>query len=84
MVFCFPCKNTSRYFSDDTPSTSKPSKTMSAEQEVSPAPASAATTTEEKSKGGPKIAIIIYTMYGHIAKSMFTHSPIELFLRLTI
>ncbi|KZT10401.1 benzoquinone reductase [Laetiporus sulphureus 93-53] len=69
---CFPRKRTKNQLSDDdrTPNTSKP-----AEKDIKPtqsstaptqAPASTATVTETMSS--PRIAIVIYSMYGHIAK----------------
>ncbi|KAJ7459251.1 flavoprotein-like protein [Mycena latifolia] len=78
---CFPSKKQRANFdaAPDTPATS--TKAAAAAPAVSPsrvpppaAPASQPTTeaepaqAEETASSGPKIAIVVYTMYGHIAK----------------
>ncbi|KAJ6518503.1 NADH-quinone oxidoreductase [Mycena vulgaris] len=59
---CFPTKKQKANFdADEKPAAAAASKT--------PAKGSAATTLTEAPKGkGPKVAIVIYTMYGHIHK----------------
>ena len=74
MVFCFPCKSLGKNFKEDNePPKPKPEsngKKEDGKEEAKPAapaaaPAAAATTAETKE--GPRVAIIIYSMYGHIA-----------------
>lgn len=74
MVFCFPSKRLRRLFSDDdhetlSSSTALAKKPQSSAPASSPAAPSRAVIPQEKAKGAPKVAIIIYSMYGHIAKS---------------
>lgn len=76
MVFCFPSKRLRRLFSDDDHETLSSSTALAKKPQSSapaaPAPAAAsshnAAIPQEKTKGAPKVAIIIYSMYGHIAK----------------
>ncbi|KIP05801.1 hypothetical protein PHLGIDRAFT_14295 [Phlebiopsis gigantea 11061_1 CR5-6] len=70
MVFCFPCRSLRGIADDDDkPSTSKAPSKPQAPARASAA-ASAATLHEKTQdlKTGPKIAIIIYSMYGHITQ----------------
>lgn len=60
---CFPSKKTKAAFDDDKPSARPSSK------DIKQAP----TTPTPAAMSSPKIAIIIYTLYGHIAKR--TSSP---------
>lgn len=78
MVFCFPCKSLGKNFKEDNEPPKPKPETNGKKEEAKPesaapasaapaaaAPAAAATTAETKE--GPKVAIIIYSMYGHIA-----------------
>ncbi|KAI0092474.1 NADH-quinone oxidoreductase [Irpex rosettiformis] len=69
MVFCLPCKSLGKYFNEDNePPKPKPEsngKKAEAKSELAAQPAS--TTAAVETKEGPKVAIIIYSMYGHIA-----------------
>ena len=66
MVFCFPCKVFRRNF-DDEDSTSK-------------APLTEPKSQVEAPRTSPRVAIIIYSMYGHIAQSTSTTFSTSLFL----
>ncbi|KAI5117841.1 hypothetical protein M0805_008113 [Coniferiporia weirii] len=67
---CFPSKKTKNNFEEKP----QPTKTQpvqpaqSAQPTTQPAPATSTNTTTESPKMAPKVAIIIYSMYGHIAK----------------
>ena len=76
MVFCFPCKRLFKHF-DDEASTSKTPLTKTRTP-----PATSAPNNEKVKAIRPNIAIIIYSMYGHIAKSQRSQScsPSELLL----
>ena len=76
---CFPSKRQKNLLSDDTtkkpapeaikaqePVAAQPSTAPSNPTEPTPAPTTATTTTADMA--GPKIAIVIYSMYGHVAK----------------
>ncbi|KAI0761734.1 flavoprotein-like protein [Irpex lacteus] len=73
MVFCFPCKSLGKNFKEDNEPPKPKPESNGKKEEAKPesaapaaaAPAAAATTAETKE--GPKVAIIIYSMYGHIA-----------------
>ena len=69
MVFCFPCKSLGKNFKEDNePPKSKPeSNGKKEESKAEPAAAPATSADAAEAKEGPKIAIIIYSMYGHIA-----------------
>ncbi|TFK78458.1 hypothetical protein K466DRAFT_668433 [Polyporus arcularius HHB13444] len=58
---CLPGKRLKKTFSDDVES--KPTKPAAA-----PAKSSPTSTSTKASSMSPKVAIIIYSMYGHIAK----------------
>ncbi|TFK78999.1 benzoquinone reductase, partial [Polyporus arcularius HHB13444] len=60
---CLPGKRLKKAFSDDVES--KPTKPAAAPQATKSSPTSTATKASTMS---PKVAIIIYSMYGHIAK----------------
>ncbi|KAH9933892.1 NADH-quinone oxidoreductase [Fomitopsis serialis] len=57
----FPSKKTKAAFDDDKPSKASPPKDINQ-------PTSTSTTTPAPTAMSPKIAIIIYSMYGHVAK----------------
>ncbi|OCH88519.1 1,4-benzoquinone reductase [Obba rivulosa] len=61
---CFPSKRTKNNLEDDKPAPAAASSAPTA-PEPTPAPA---TTTQTTADMSPKIAIVIYSMYGHIAK----------------
>jgi len=71
MVFCFPCKSIGRNFKEDnTPpnTTASNNGNVSTPSKPDPAPTTTAPTTNgEKRNAGPRVAIVIYSMYGHIA-----------------
>jgi hypothetical protein len=71
---CFPNKWSKKNFDDDekpTKSKAKAAATPAAEKTDSHKTDPSTTTTLAPKVGGPKIAIVIYSMYGHITKSMF-------------
>ena len=61
---CFSSKKTRATFDDDKP---KASSSSSQDKKQALAP-TATTTTPAAAAMSPKIAIVIYSMYGHIAK----------------
>jgi hypothetical protein len=84
---CFPSKKQGANFdTEDTtkppvaakkPTDTKAAVAAKAEPTATPAPAPATTTTtttKETIMAGPKIAIVTYSMYGHINKSTFAVS----------
>ena len=68
---CFPSKKQAKLLAEDSPA-SKPSTTPKPqppkEQPAPPAATSTTATTPAVTMSSPKVAIVIYTMYGHIAK----------------
>ncbi|KAI0699798.1 flavoprotein WrbA [Cytidiella melzeri] len=68
MVFCFPCKSLGKNFKEDNEPRAKPQSATNGKTETArPAEAASATTkAEETPKAAPRVAIIIYSMYGHI------------------
>ncbi|KAI0346944.1 NADH-quinone oxidoreductase [Trametopsis cervina] len=71
MVFCFPCKSVGKNFKEDNeppkPKTNgKAAETKPAAEPATAAPLVEQARVEDKPKAQPKVAIIIYTMYGHI------------------
>ncbi|KAI0635020.1 flavoprotein-like protein [Trametes polyzona] len=60
---CFPGKRTKKNLSDDVESPKAPAATT-----TTPAPAPATQTTTATTMSSPKVAIVIYTLYGHIAQ----------------
>ena len=73
---CFPTKKTKAAFDDDKPKASSSSKDI----KKAPAP-TATTTTPAAAMPSPKIAIIIYSMYGHIAKRTSARHEHSLYAR---
>lgn len=74
MVFCFPCKRLFKGFTDDEDNHSSTSKTKlnkAAVAEKSSTPRSPVKTAAvvDKRAPRPRVAIIIYSMYGHITGS---------------
>lgn len=85
MVFCFPSKRLRKFFSDDDDHVSASSKAQLNKPNPSTTPAldtpasshlpptvqlpPAVTEAEKATAKVPRIAIIIYSMYGHIAAS---------------
>lgn len=73
MVFCFPCKSLGKNFKEDNgppKAKSAPASAANGKTEAKPVettPAAAASNAAAESK--PRVAIIIYSMYGHIAGS---------------
>ncbi|KAF7799124.1 hypothetical protein EIP86_010354 [Pleurotus ostreatoroseus] len=71
MVFCFPCKRLWKNFTDDQDNSSSTSQTKlnkaSTSEKAYSSRSPAKTTAEEKRARRPQIAIVIYSMYGHIA-----------------
>lgn len=73
MVFCFPCKRLWKNFTDDQDNSSSTSQTKlnkaSTSEKTYSSRSPTKTTTAEKRASRPQIAIVIYSMYGHIAGS---------------
>ena len=66
---CFPGKRLKKTFSDDIESKPKPKPAPApAPAPAKSSPAAATSTTTKASAMSPKVAIVIYSMYGHIAK----------------
>ena len=61
---CFPGKRLKNIFSDDD------KKPASTKKPSSSTPAPATTPAPASTMSSPKVAIVIYSMYGHIAKRM--------------
>jgi NAD(P)H dehydrogenase (quinone) len=69
---CFPTKNQKALYSDESAKQQPPSSDTKAPA----APVATSSTTPIVTPMAPNIAIIIYTMYGHIAKcSLSLHPP---------
>jgi len=69
---CFPSKRQRENFVDTKASgadQNPPANIASSSQQPPPAPATTQTQTAD-TMSGPKIAIVIYSMYGHVAKRM--------------
>ena len=74
---CFSSKKTRATFDDD-----KPKASSSSSQDKKQAPAPTATTTPPAAAAmSPKIAIVIYSMYGHIAKRTSPRSQQPMYAR---
>ncbi|KAJ3540833.1 hypothetical protein NM688_g6170 [Phlebia brevispora] len=69
MVFCFPCKRSRKNFDDhdDVSASSSTLMNKSKDDRRSSRIPPPTVTAVEKSSAHPRIAIIIYSMYGHIA-----------------
>ena len=65
---CFPGKRLKNIFSDDD------KKPASTKKPSSSPPAPATTPAPASTMSSPKVAIVIYSMYGHIAKSAFINA----------
>lgn len=68
---CFPSKRMKNNLADpEKPTGTKGSAASSAPSTTAPTPAPTTTTTPAttSTKMAPKVAIVIYSMYGHIAK----------------
>lgn len=86
MVFCFPCKSVGKHFNEDNtppkPRPSAPATTtngtangntrMPASDAPPTIPAPELNIKTDEKPTGPKVAIVIYSMYGHIAASKCT------------
>ncbi|GJE84835.1 flavoprotein WrbA [Phanerochaete sordida] len=64
MVFCFPCKRLFKHFDDEADASARTSLTKT----QTPPPKTSPKTEKAAAPRRPNIAIIIYSMYGHIAK----------------
>jgi NAD(P)H dehydrogenase (quinone) len=71
---CFPNKHQKSNFEEQQPS-SQPQQPTQQESTSSapPPPATASTTAITTTAMAPKVAIVIYSMYGHVAKRMYFH-----------
>ena len=69
---CFPGKRLKKTFSDDIESKPKPKPAAPAPAPAKSSPAAATSTPTKASAMSPKVAIVIYSMYGHIATRMST------------
>ena len=70
---CFSSKKQGKNFEDGSaPKQNKPAEDKKAAPAVDPSPASSS-TAKSSAMSSPKVAIVIYSMYGHIAKSECGH-----------
>ncbi|KAL4253692.1 WrbA family protein [Abortiporus biennis] len=65
---CFPGKRQKSNFADDSKPPPPPPPPVSKDPKPTPAPVPVVETTPAPAMSSPKIAIVIYSMYGHIAK----------------
>ncbi len=75
---CFPGKRFKKNHSDDPESAKAPASAAPAPTTTpapAPAPAPATQTAPETTMSSPKVAIIIYSLYGHIAKCAYLEPP---------
>jgi NAD(P)H dehydrogenase (quinone) len=69
---CFPSKNQKALYSDEPAKQQPPSSDIKAPA----APIATSSTTPNVTSMAPNVAIILYTMYGHVAKcSLSPHPP---------
>ena len=70
---CFSSKKQGKNFEDGSaPKQNKPAEDKKAAPAVDPSPATSS-TAKSSAMSSPKVAIVIYSMYGHIAKSECGH-----------
>jgi NAD(P)H dehydrogenase (quinone) len=85
---CFPSKKQRANFDDSSPADKSKNQqqpaTNGAAASTTPAPAPAPTSTAAETNNvkaamAPKVAIVIYSMYGHIAASKYLHLIVPLY-----
>lgn len=74
---CFPGKRQKALLSDEPESSTKKAAPP-VKETPAPAPVTPVATTEVAKMSSPKVAIVIYSMYGHIAKCEYPFTTVVL------